>query len=179
VLRVGVSLFWWEYCSAALIGALLISIATSAFFGAHRHEEESVPIFVRVVGAVKQECELMLPPSATMADVLARVELTEAADRDNLRLDDGVYRSWVIIPTKACVSVLMTGSIIKNRLVTLPEGSRFYELEHCLDLDASIDLRFFRRKKRLLQDGEVIVVPATSGSRTCRGHACEKSRDLR
>jgi len=155
-------LFWWEYISCALIGALLISIAISAFFGAHRHAQGDdlvTPIRVHVVGAVKHEQELTLPPSATMADVLARIELAEAADRDNLRLDDGVYRSWVIIPTKACVSVLMTGSIVKNQLVTLPEGSRFYELERFLDPDAPADRRFFRRKKRLLQDGEVIVVP--------------------
>lgn len=153
------SLFWWEHCSAALIGALLISIAASAFFGAYRHAEEVDPIRVSVVGAVQSERELLLPPSATMADLLSRIELAEEADRDNLRLDDALYRSWVIIPTKARVSVLLIGDGIKNKLVKLPEGSRFYELERYLGQDSSVDRRFFQRKKRFLQEGEVIVVP--------------------
>jgi hypothetical protein len=125
-----------------------------------QYPEVRETISVHVAGAVQVDASILLPPAATVIDALVRVNFSEWTDIESLHLDEKLEAGQLlIVPKLNCLSVMVKGAVSKEGIVLLPEGMRFWELEQHLDLAPTADRKFFRRKKRLLKEGETIVVP--------------------
>jgi hypothetical protein len=123
--------------------------------------DEGQCITVFVTGAVKQPKKVELLRGALLADALACVSFLPEVHTDalfySMPLED---EQVVVVPKKGCVSVYIAGAVVSEQVVCLPEGSCFPALLKKTELFRSdADLRFLRRKRRLIKDGETVVVP--------------------
>lgn len=150
-------LFVITFCFFLLFLALYSSTHKKQF----RKEEKSELISIQVVGAVKREVLLTLPFGSSIADIIAKVELTSEAARDKLIMRQVLKeKDIVVIPSKGVVTVYLQGAVVNQGVYQLPEGATYKELIHKPIFLDSADLRSLKRRKRLLKEGEVVVVPA-------------------
>lgn len=104
---------------------------------------------VRVIGEVKHEQEITVPLHATIADILACIELTSCASIEKMALDACPKQNeTIVIPKQGFVSVFVQGDA--SKLILLAEGSTFRDLRESLQTNS------WKRKKRKLKDGETI-----------------------
>ena len=116
-------------------------------------------ICVTVVGSVLNEMTLQIHPLSTVADLLSRISLSEEADCDKLLIDERVKPGVFVVPCKNKTTIYVTGEVEKSGAYAIREGCRFNELPQYIALTDSADKRFFSRKRRLVQEGELVVVP--------------------
>lgn len=147
--------------AAVLVMLLCIITLTAASFASKRGLPTTVAasISIRVVGGSVEELQLELAPGAQVVDALAHLTLSEEVDVGKLPLEAKLQPGQVlVIPTKGKVSLFVTGSVEKSGLFVLPEGSRYPDLLRYITLTSNADLKQFKRKRRLLQEGETIEI---------------------
>ena len=118
-------------------------------------------ITVFVTGAVREPKKVELLRGSLLADALACVSFLPEVHTDalfySMPLED---EQVVVVPRKGCVSVYIAGAVVSEQVVCLPEGSCFPVLLKKTELFRNdADLRFLRRKRRLIKNGETVVVP--------------------
>lgn len=116
-------------------------------------------ICVTVVGSVDSETTLHMHPLSTVADLLSRISLSPDADCDKLLVDERVKPGVFVVPCKNKTTIYVTGEVEITGAYVIEDGCRFNELPQYVRLTDFADRRFFSRKRRLVQEGELIVVP--------------------
>ena len=148
---------WAAVCS--LIIALL-TIATCSFFNKYTSADFSEKISIFVTGAVVEPKKLELSMGSRIIDVLSSVELLNSADMEKIALDTPLRpNSIVVMPCREGVSLYVSGAVVKEGVIIVPEGARFHDLVNYITLAPQADKRWILRKKRVVKDGECICVP--------------------
>lgn len=151
----------WLFVVTFCFFLLFIALYSSKHKMRFLEDEIGEHISVRVVGAVKEETLLTLPFGATIADVVAKVRLTSEAARDKLVMRLPLKeKDIVVIPSKGVVTIYLQGAVVNQGVYHLPEGATYRQLVEKPIFLESADLRSFKRRKRLLKEGEVILVPS-------------------
>lgn len=150
-----------EFVVCVFFVAILLTISTLSFIEKSKKvSHEKVSFEVTVVGAIKEEKKVICLEGATVADILSSISLTEKADLEKLIYEKLLQPDqYVIIPTKNALSVVVKGAVDKEGLLLLPEKTRINELPKFISLKESADRKFFLRKRRLLKEGETIIIP--------------------
>ncbi|MDB6080960.1 MAG: hypothetical protein JWO53_232, partial [Chlamydiia bacterium] len=132
--------------------SLLLFITISIGLQWNRPQPAATKIIqIFVVGEVVQEQSLKIHSQATIADVLAKIQLTPLAALEKMAFDAHVTANEVlVIPRKGCVSVFIKGEDAK--VVVLQEGATFQDLREKLKVVA------WKRKRRKLKEGETIYL---------------------
>lgn len=141
---------------------LLVTFTALAFGQKHQRLHKIQPTLkVHCFGAIKEAKTVELAHGSSLSDLLAQVELTEEADVAKLVLEERLKNGqFFVVPRKHQMSLYITGAVRQVGLVFVPEGIRFNQLKRYLDLSDRADLAVFRRRRRLLKEGETIHIPS-------------------
>jgi len=150
-----------EWLFVSLLLTALITITALSFAKKHSYTTPQHPHNVFVIGAVMQEKELVLPQTATVCDLLNKVELSDDANIEALFLHQPIKNDIFIVPKKDITSIYVTGAVEKNGLYLVPAGCRYNQLLSYLPLLPEADKRFFLRKRKVVLDGDCINVVKT------------------
>jgi hypothetical protein len=118
-------------------------------------------IEVFITGAVAEEKRVSLPYGAKVVDALACVEPLSCAALDHLFYNAALSNEQVVVvPKQGMISIYITGAVVDEKVIYFPEGSRFPALLKRSELFLpQADLRFLKRKRRVLKDGEHVIIP--------------------
>lgn len=154
-----------EWLFVLAMCCFFVYAAVSAHFTKKQLAPHPLPnIEILVTGAVVEEKKLVLPHGSRIVDALAQVTPLPDANVDILFYQAPLHHEQVVVvPKRGFISIYLRGAVVKEGVVTLPEGVRFPALirEHDL-FSQDADLRFLNRKRRLLKDGECIDIPSKS-----------------
>lgn len=150
-----------EKCAVFGMLLMLATIAPFAFVAKNKKHANLVQkIRVHCVGAVDPEVWLELSTGAKWSDLLAKLVLSQDADISKLVLEESLKNNQTcIIPTKGKTSLYVCGAVKEPGVVYVPDGCRYNELMAHLELSEDADCALFRRRKRILADGETVEVP--------------------
>lgn len=157
--NLGYCLYVREWLVVYLFLFLLISLTVLSFTKKNSLIAPQKTITVTVIGCVENEMKLEMHPLSTVADLLCKVTLCEDADCGKLIISEQVRPGLFIIPKRGKISIYVTGEVEKRGLYYLEESCRFNQLENEIALTQDADRRYFSRKRRLVQEGETVVVP--------------------
>ncbi len=141
----------------------------------HKHKNHSFPdsssiMQVVVVGEVKEEKTLSLPPGSTVADACAKITLLPTAQIEALALDAKLKEGQIlIIPKRGALSVYLKGAVKQEGVYHLKEQATFKDLYESALFTDMADIKALKRKRRKLLDGETITIAAVRGEDTQEG----------
>jgi len=116
-------------------------------------------ITVHCVGAIDNPCTLHLPLGAQVADLLANVILSDDADTNKMVLETRLTQSQVyVVPKQGVLSLYVTGAVPESGVIHVPEGLKYGQLRDYIAFRDDADLTPFRRRRRLLIEGETVEI---------------------
>jgi hypothetical protein len=149
-----------ERATLFVILILLTTLATTSFAKRMQHISGlQERLQVRVVGEVREPVTLEVASGSTIADILARLVLTEKACPESMAQDAKVvHDQLIIIPRKNCVSVYVKGAVLYEGVHVFEEHATYLTLCEKGVLAPNADVRALKRKKRALYEGETVCV---------------------
>ena len=116
-------------------------------------------ILVTIDGAVKKPGLYSVPLGTTVGQIVRKAKPTRDANLKLVPCKEVVDAPLhLTIEPLEEIRVVVTGAIAETLEVTLPPGSRISDLKSKVIFTQETEKTFFRRKK-LLKDGDQIVVP--------------------
>ena len=120
-------------------------------------------IEVKVEGAVQNPGIIKLKPSSTRLEAIELAKPLPTADLRKTKTAGKVRNGQTIkVVEKEMITITVTG--VLETTVQVPKGTRLQELANHITLPPDADAAKLR-KKRLLKDGEEVIVPRTKGRR--------------
>ena len=149
-----------EWVAVFVMLLILITLTAASFASKGDQLAPSViTLTIQVIGAVREEQRLLLPTGALVVDALTHLELTENADIGKLALNMKLQpNQTLVIPTKGKISIFVTGAVEKRGLTLIPEECRYPDLLGYLVLKEDVDVKQFKRRRRLLREGETVII---------------------
>ena len=122
-------------------------------------KKKIITVEVAIEGCVRKPGVYLVSRGTPMGEVIKRAGLRKFADLRPLRLQEPILQPVeIVIPALQQLKIRVEGAV-KNpgQLAVLP-GTKIADLKKILLLEKEADLTFFR-KKRQLQEGEIIKIP--------------------
>ncbi|OGN55733.1 MAG: hypothetical protein A3D96_01440 [Chlamydiae bacterium RIFCSPHIGHO2_12_FULL_44_59] len=154
---------WWFIVGALIVMIALVGVAKVNLYRARSEIQlfEATPddILVTVNGEVFRPGEYKMESGTTLETVLKKARPKRFANLANLSLKEKIYESVCIeIPTLSQLQIQIGGEIREPVSMTVKVGARVCDLKSQVVFTEETDRKFFQ-KKRLLKDGDIIVVP--------------------
>lgn len=150
---------------AVFVVFIILSTIASLSYSAKNQKLSQIKqsLIVHCVGAVKSDSFVTLPVGSQVTDLLAHIELADDADLTKLVLETRLKNDQVVvIPKKGALSLYVTGAVTQSGVVCVPEGLRYSQLRDYLTLTSEADVAIFKRRRRVLSEGETIDVSKRS-----------------
>jgi len=151
---------WLLTGSLLLLLASLVAIAKiKAYKAGEVGEKKQVAVEVSVQGHVKKPGIYPIARGAPLAEVVRKAQPQKFANLRAIPVKELVTSSLELVIEPLCELLIQVDGAVKNSgPVSVPLGTRISDLKKILVLDEKADLSFFK-KKRLLQDGEIVKIP--------------------
>jgi hypothetical protein len=165
---------WILSFSLVLILASLLAISR---FHEHRKKNQLTacaetfvpPVDIAISGEVTHPGIFSAVPGTKIADTIKKSRPKCFADLRGIDLERPVEEPLeLVIPRLSEIMIRIDGAIATPIELILPVGSRICDLKAKIEYAPDADLRFFR-KRRLLKNGETIVIPREKESDEVQG----------
>lgn len=149
----------------ALCGLLFGIFAVTAWNNpqiTHAPQPEET-ITVKVRGAVAKPGIYTVPVKASMPALLALADpLPHGALSDDLKITKNLAGERILsIPRQDHLDVYLSGAIAEENWYSLPKNSKICDISNHIPLSSDADSKFLKRR-RLLKNGEHLVIPSTA-----------------
>lgn len=149
-----------EKLAVFVILFILATIASLSFLSKqNRIAKTKSFITVHCVGAIDRAKSVELPVGAQVADLLAKVALSQDADVTKLQLETKLENEQVfVMPKRGVLSLYVTGAVRESGVIYVPEGLKYSQLKDYVAFADDADLTSLRRRRRLLREGEMVQI---------------------
>lgn len=157
----------YEWCIIVLFCAILLALAALAF--GRQHTTPTLPttqtraptgLQVRVEGQVANPGLYELTVNGTLKELMELAQPLPNADLSQLnwrrRLRDG---QTIRIPARKPITITIEGAVAQPGPLEILSGMRYQELADELEVLPEADMTAFRRRRSILQQGDVVTVP--------------------
>lgn len=156
----------YEWCIITLFCAILLVLATLAF-GRQEHTVPAAPpspppagMQIKVEGEVANPGIYELPLTGTLKELLAQAQPLPNADLSQLnwrrRLRDG---QTIRIPVRKPITITIAGAVVEPGPMEILSGTRYQELADQLQVLPEADMTVLRKRRRIIQEGDVVTIP--------------------
>jgi hypothetical protein len=155
-----------EWCMILLFCAILLILAGFAL-GRQKHlpapaslEQRETILQVRIEGQVAKPGLYRLPPCTLQKELIEQAQPLPTADLSQVKwrsqLRDG---QTIHIPKRHEITIQIIGAVQQPGPMTILSGTRCCELTEQLHVLPEADLHPICKKKRFLQEGDIIEIP--------------------
>lgn len=124
------------------------------------HSDQIIkPVVVAISGAVLKPGDYKVPQGTSIQDVIKKSRPKQFADLSGFEHAQSVQKNMTIFVAElSTIHVHVQGAVLEEMELDLPIGTRLCDLKSKIHLSKDSDRNFLRRR-RLLKNGEVILIP--------------------
>lgn len=174
-----------EWCIVLLFCAILLILAG---FAIGRQKYQAVPpalssdvqqtvMQVKIEGQVQKPGTYSMPLHSSLKDLLEQAQPLSTADLSHLKwrckLRDG---QTIHIPERRWISIQISGAVQEPGPLKILSGMRCYELADQLQFLPEADVNSIRKKRRFLQDGDVVEISTKKTKKKPSGKKTSKKK---
>ena len=153
----------------AIIALIVILFSVSKFTSYRslelldqRRKKEEIQIEVEISGHVKRPGRYQISRGQSLNEILSKARPKALADLTMFDRDKSLDESCSIhIQPLKIVKIRVEGCVKENISLEMPAGSRICHLKGQIELSSDAD-RSFLRRRRILKEGEILVIPSLS-----------------
>jgi hypothetical protein len=116
-------------------------------------------IFIHIEGAVKYPGTYETKKGCLIKEIIEKAELLPEADCIGIDLNGRVTETLSLyVPDRGWIEVTVLGAVKEEKTLQIRSKSRICDLLSKIEMTSDADRRFLRRK-RVLKDGEEVIIP--------------------